>query len=163
MKKAGFTFVELIIVLAMLLVLTGAVFFVYLTSFRAWSTGQDRLELRTELSQALEQMTMDLSDANSVYLESGNDNSLYFSQASAGYRLYLYNADDPAPPSYNQSVYSLLKSGVAESYGAGVTLATGVTPSVFTLTDGQTVSIDLNAIRNGSSVHMRTKVRPRNL
>ena len=160
MKRRGFSLLEVILVVAMTAILSGAVFFVYLACFRAWNAGENRAELRTELSQALEAITRDLYRAKDITLESAH--SLRFVQGTSEFRFYLYSADDPDPPAYDKTAYRLLKSSADETYGKGTMLATGVQPTVFSY-DNKVVTVDLTATKDGSTVHMRTRIRPRNL
>ncbi len=161
MKKKGFSLLEVIIVAGLITVLTGAIVFVYLSCFRAWNAGLDHSTLRIQLAQTLENMTRDISKATALELE--NANSLVVTVSSSKqYRFYLYSADDPGPaPLYTGSSYCLMKSMENETYGQGETLVEGVRPTVFSLT-GDMVTVDLTATANGSTVHMRTMVKPRN-
>lgn len=159
MKRHGFTLLEVILVIAMTTVLSGAVIFVYITAFKAWNAGQDRSEVRTELALALEGVSRDIGQAREIVVESAN--SLKFIQGTTESRLYLYSADDPSPAAYNQSSYQLRKSSASESYGAGTVLANGVHPTVFSY-NNKVLTIDLTATQDETSVHMRTRIRPRN-
>ncbi|MBF0331027.1 MAG: hypothetical protein HQL17_03760 [Candidatus Omnitrophica bacterium] len=152
MKKVGFTLLELIIVLGMTVVLVGGVMFVYMVSFNAWNSGQDRTSLRIELSQAIEAMSKDLRQASSVTLTNVND--VKYTVAGVDYRYCLYSATG-AP-------YGLVKGSGSVPCAAGPIMASGLSTSVFTYV-GNVLTIDLSAVRNASSVHLRTNVWPRNL
>ena len=159
MKKRGFTLLELILVILMTTILIGAMGFVYFTCCSAWNVGKDRSELRTQVSQSLEWITRNLYPAQNVVLESPQ--SLKFTKGSSDYRLYLYSLDDPGVK-YDQNSYSLLQSDASEAYGAGIVLATGVQPNIFSYVNN-IVAVDLTATQNNITVHERTKIKPRNL
>ncbi len=161
-KSRGFTLLELILVLGMTAVLMASVFLVYLTFFRTWNAGEDRAYLRTQMSLALDEITRDLSKATEVNLI--NQGKLTFTKEDLGYILYLYNAQDTAgPPAYDKSSYRLMKADAGEAYGGGTVLANGVKPTTVFSRDGNAVIVDLTAVKNDTTVHMRTKIKPRNL
>ena len=160
-KKCGFSLLEMILVIVLTVILTGAVFLVYLTGFRVYNAGEDRSNLRTEMFLALEEITRIVTGANNIVLESAN--RLKATQGTTVYRFYLYNIGDPVP-SYDQNSYDLRKSVDDETYGSGATLATAVQPNVFSYNDSdKIVTVDLTATKNNTTVHMRTKIKPRNL
>lgn len=161
MTKQGFSLLEVTLVLGMTALLTGTVFFVYLTCFRTWNAGENRAQLRTELSEALEEITFEISSANSV--GPVTDNIVYYAKGTSGYLFYLYSADDLSQ-SYGKTSYRLLKSPVGSFYGDGVMLATGIHPTVFSFANDTTIlTVDLMATQAGATVHMRTCIRPRNM
>ena len=159
MTNAGFTFLELTLVLGMTVVLAAVLIFVYMTAVRTWNAQQARSGLRTELAQAIESMTRDLHQADTVVLTNAND--LVFHIGTASYRFCLYSADDPGL-AYTGTSYRLVKGPGTSACAQGAALASGVHPTVFSDVDG-VITIDLTADREGSTVHMRTKVWPRNL
>jgi type II secretory pathway pseudopilin PulG len=159
MKKTGFTLLELIMVLGMTVVLMGTVMYVFLVTTRTWNAGQDRAGVRTEVTQAIEAMTQDLFEATSINLV--NANNLEFEAGASSYRFCLYSSDDPGF-TYTGTSYDLLKGSGTVDCGQGAVMARGVQPTVFSYADGMVI-LDLTAARNGSTIHMRTKVRPRNL
>ncbi|MBF0522288.1 MAG: hypothetical protein HQL24_04440 [Candidatus Omnitrophica bacterium] len=160
MKKTGFTIVELIIAVGLMAILTVTLIFVYLACFRVWDSGQNRSSLRTKLSQAMELMSEDLRQANTI--DSLTDNSVsFFGENSVQYNFYLYNATD----SEEEGSYDLLRSLASEPAGDGAVMATGIqstgTPA-FSRNNGL-ITIDLTSTNSGETVHMRTKVKLRNI
>lgn len=165
--RKGLTLVELIMVIGMMGILTVTVSFVYNLHFRTWNDVYTRSLIRGQLSQAMELMTARLLAAQSIvdFTESSITFTADLGRGSNTYRLYLYNANDPDPPPYTQSTYSLLSAQGAVDDGEGVVLSPDiVAPSSppFVM-NGKLITIVLTAKRGAEHITMTTSVRPRNL
>jgi len=171
-KQQGMTVIELIITIGMMTVLFGAIMAVYLTSIRAYNAGTERSNVRAQLSQAMDQITRDLQKAQSITLcnvssvNNGTPTLLFTFNAYAGAQLTTYN-------------YIFSGSTLERSTGEGITtgpvIATGIqppgatvnwsgspAPDLFSCTNGL-VTLDMTAVKNGTSVHLKSQVRPRNM
>ena len=158
---------ELIMVIAMMGILTATVSFVYNLHFRSWNELYTRSVIKDKLSQALELMSDRLLQAQSI--DDFTENSITFTADLGGgsntYRLYLYNANDPEPPPYTQSTYSLLSAQGAVSDGDGVVLSPNILQpsSPPFVMSGKVITINLTAQSGAEQVTMTTSIRPRNL
>lgn len=142
-NKSGFTVLELIIVIGMTAILIGSIGFVYMSCFKAFNAGEDRSKIRTELSQALELMTRELTIANGI--TTCTSTSLVFTTANATI-------------TYSLNGTNLLRGGAVKAtniQGAGTT-------SLFACSESR-VTIDLTSLLNGVSVHLKASVKPRNI
>jgi hypothetical protein len=168
MKKTGFTVMELIISLGIFVILSGSIIFVYMTCFRTWDASQNRMSIKSEMTQAVDNMVRNLRKATSI--DALTDYSVSFTadlgEGSAQYKYYLYNPTDAGPyPPYNATSYYLLRASAADALGQSPIAITYVKPpgtAVFSQS-GNLITIDLTSVYYGETLHMRTKVRPRNL
>ncbi len=158
MKRVGFTLIELVISLTLTAALIGTVVFVFITCFRAWDAGAGRSGVRTEIAQAFELMTKNLRHARSI--DAIAEDSITFTAdlgaGEAQYRYHVYLPD-------GADAYQLLKGLGTDAVGQGAVLVHGVQATSVFSQAGQLIAIDLTADNEGSTVHMRTNVRPRNL
>ena len=166
-NRKSVTLVELIVVTCMMAILTTTIAFVYNLHFKSWNETYTRSVIRGRLSQALALMTNRLLQAQSIdaFTESSITFSADLGNGSNSYRLYLYNVNDPQPPPYTQSTYSLLSAQGVVNDGAGVVLSSDIAqPSSppFVMT-GKAITINLTARRGAEQVTMTTSIRPRNL
>ena len=164
----AFTLLELLIVIVTLIIIVGVINNVYLVGFEIWNEGYTRSDIRSDLSQALELMSKNLRQAESI--DTLTESSVTFT-ADLGsgldtYRMYLYHPSDPEPnPPYTQDTYALRWTQGSVNYGDGASLATDISApgqAPFTQT-GNTVTMDFTAARDDALLRMRSKVRPRNL
>jgi prepilin-type N-terminal cleavage/methylation domain-containing protein len=168
--KKGFTLIELIITIVMLVALVGVTAFVFRAVLLNWSSQETRSGIDIILDRGIEEMARDLREAKQV--SSINNDEIRFTQDQSTYYIYyLYNADDSYPPSFNQNSYQLRKTTLSEgisgnfTYGSGSIIITDVLPP---LTSDLSISsnittIDLSAKRGDETIRSRTQVKPRNL
>ncbi len=148
--QRGFTILEMLMAMVLVGLLVVGIMFAYLTCFRAFDSGQDRITIRTKLSQAMDLMARELSNAQSI--TSCSSTSLTFT-ANLGSGLASYT--------FALSGSNLVTDG-------GVTRATGIqTPgasvvNIFTCSNGL-VTIDMTAVQNGTSVRLQNNIMPRNM
>jgi hypothetical protein len=166
-NRKSLTLLELIMVIGMMGILTATVSFVYNLHFISCNEVYTRSLIRDKLSQALELMSNRLLQAQSI--NALTENSITFTADLGGgseiYRLYLYNVNDPQPPPYTQSTYSLLSAQGSVDDGQGVVLSPDIvapTSPPFVMS-GKVITINLTARRGTEHVTMTTSVRPRNL
>jgi Tfp pilus assembly protein PilE len=166
-NRKSLTLVELIMVIGMMGILTATVSFVYNLHFKSWNEVYTRSVIRGRLSQTLELMGNRLLQAQSIdaFTESSITFTADLGSGSDTYRLYLYNANDPNPPPYTQSTYSLLSAQGAVNDGDGVVLSPDIVQpsSPPFVMNGKVITINLTARRGAEQVTMNTSVRPRNL
>lgn len=148
--QRGFTILEMLMAMVLVGLLVVGIMFAYLTCFRAFDSGQDRITIRTKLSQAMDLMARELSNAQSI--TSCTSTSLTFN-ANLGGAL---------------TANTLALSGSNLVTDGGVTRATGIqTPgktiaNIFACSNGL-VTIDMTAVQNGTSVRLQNNVIPRNM
>lgn len=149
-NRKGFTIFEMIMSMVLVGLLVVGIMFAYLTCFRAFDSGQDRITIRTKLSQAMDLMSRELYNAQSI--TSCTQTSLTFNANLGG----------------TLAAYTFALSGSNLMTDGGVTRATGVqTPGfninkIFICTNGL-VTIDMTAVQNGESVRLQNNIRPRNM
>ncbi len=158
MNKTAFTLVELLISSAVMAILAGTVVFVYLACLSSWDAGDRRASTRMELSQAMELMVKQLRRATEITSLSGQKVTFKADLGDgAGAKEYRFVL--------NTISYRLLKGLAADPADTGGTIAARIQPSATTVfsQSGNVITIDLSADNAGSVVHVRSKVRPRNL
>lgn len=167
--RKGFTLIELIITILMLVALVGASAFVFRAMLLSWSSQETRSGIDISLDRGIEEMVRDLREARQV--QSNNDEIRFTQDQTTYYIFYLYNANNSYPPSFNQSSYQLRKAtfsgGISGTftYGSGPIIITEILPpnaSDLSIS-GNIVSIDLSAKRGDETIRSRTQVKPRNL
>ncbi|MFH2137508.1 MAG: prepilin-type N-terminal cleavage/methylation domain-containing protein [Candidatus Omnitrophota bacterium] len=168
MNNRGLTLMELLVVIMLLAILVGTIGYVFITGLNLWSQGYARSDIRFRLSQAIELITRQLRQA--VSIDSLNQSSITFTAdlgaGDSSYRVYLYNSADPEPnPPYTQSTYELRWASGAGGYGTGAVIASDIIQPVSAVfsQSNNIISIDLTVSRQGETIRMRSKVRPRNL
>jgi type II secretory pathway component PulJ len=149
---------ELMITIALTSVLVGAVMFMFTACFRTWDAADNRSNIRTELSQALEFMAKHLRQAKSI--DGIGADAVYLTEdlgeGEIKTRYHLYRASEAVP-------YQLFRGLNTDPQGVGAVMARNIeSAEVFTQT-GSLITIDLVEVNNGSRVQMRTSVRPRGL
>ncbi len=170
--RKGFTVLELLIVIVMLSVLFSAATFGFVIMLKAWGSQDASLEIREDLRQGVEKILRDLRPAMAISVsndairytvrESGTDNNYIF---------YLYHADDPWIPSYNQTVYQLRRATLSGgingtfTYGNGPIYVKEVKPPTTSdmSASGNVITIDLTVSKYNETYHLLEKIRPRNL
>ena len=179
--RKGFTLIETIIVLLLLVILFGVTGFVSVISLQAWDSGCIRTGIREDVSYAMDKIVRDLKEialASLSQYDSGNGdiaNTIQYDALSGNrYVLYLYNGDDATLDStYSQSLYDLRKAdinrGDTPADGDGVLILRDLVspdaavPATALTIDGTQVILDVVVQRNDETVRIKTKVRPRNL
>lgn len=66
LRIEGVTLIELIIVMALVAILVGAVSFTFAVGLESWSSGRNRSEIRQDGNLSLERMVRELSQASSI-------------------------------------------------------------------------------------------------
>lgn len=168
--KKGFTLVELIMTILMLVVLVGVTVFVFRAVLLSWSSQERRSGIDISLDRGIEEMVRDLRDARQV--QSVNNDEIRFTQDQSTYYIYyLYNGSDSYPPNFNQSLYELRKTTLTGgitgtfTYGSGNIIINDILPpptSDLSLSSNL-ITIDLSIKRADETIRSRTQVRPRNL
>jgi len=153
---------------AMLAVIVSAVGYVFVAGFKLSNNGYDRVDIRTDLANAMELISNNLRQAKVI--DSLTESSINFT-ADLGngddtYRVYLYHASDAEPnPPYTQSTYELRWAQSTVGYGSGAILARDIaqpTDPPFSQSNNL-ITIDLTASRANEVIRIRTNVRSRNL
>ncbi len=167
--RRGLTLIELIMTTTMMVVLVGAITYVFLVVLTGWSTQVDRAGIDIQIDRGIEEMARDLREAEVV--QSANDEIRFTEDQAAYYIYYLYNANDSYPLSFNQSSYELREAaltggiGGTFTYGSGRIIIIGVLPppaSDLSLADN-IITIDLSVNKNDETIRSKTSVKPRNL
>ncbi len=167
--KKGFTLIELIMTILMLVALVGVTVFVFRAVLLSWSSQERRSGIDISLDRGIEEMVRDLREARRV--QSNNDEIRFTQNQTTYYIFYLYNANNSYPPSFNQSSYQLRKATLSGgisgtfTYGSGPIIITEVLPP--TTSDlsisGNLITMDLSIKRGDETIRSKTQVRPRNL
>lgn len=167
-SKKAVTLIELTVAIGLMVILTVTALSAYQWHAKAWSQGYARSVIRARLLQALESAQRVLLHAQSIdaYSESSVTFTADLGEGSTGYRLYLFNENDPQPsPPYSQDSYELRLAKSDLDYGDGVVLSSDiarpVTPAF--LVDDKVISVQLSAVRQDERITLNAKVRPRNM
>ena len=92
-----------------------------------------------------------------------------FGDGDDTYRVYMYNASDNEPnPAYTQDSYDLRWAKSTVTYGSGSILIANIPkpspPNSKPFSrNGNVITMDFSVERDGQTITMRTKVRPRDL
>lgn len=165
----GFTLIELVLVIGLVVILILATAFVFRAVLLSWFSQETRAGIGINLDRGLEEIVRDLREARQA--QSAGDEIRFRQGASAYYIYYFYNAGDSYPPAFSQSVYQLKKEtltgGISGtfSYGSGQTIAAGVLapPTSGLSLSSNIITIDLSIQRGAERIRSRTQVKPRNL
>lgn len=170
LDKKGFTIAEVLITTAMIAAIIGALAFLFQVVVASWSAQGARSGLGVGINNSVRLMARDLRSAAEV--GSINAEEIRFSPDKVSYYIYyFYNAADPYPPSFNQSLYQIKKATLSGgingtfSYGSGSLMMKDVLPppaSSLSIT-GLMTTIDLIANRGKSTIRAATRVKPRNM
>ena len=178
--QTGLTLLEAIFALALVFLLIGAIFLVYLSLLQGWDQIGRRDDLREKLQFGLERVIRDVRHANAISVA---NHALRFtaneSGSDASYIYYLYNSSDVWPPNYNQASYDLRRVSLSGglngtfTYGSGDLILTALRPpnnTTITTTDPYTglscthcAVIALAAQSSTETLNVRGYVRPRNI
>lgn len=167
--KKGFTLIEVIIVIGMLVILTATSAFLYQAILLSWSSQQMRAGIGIDMDRGVEELVRDLREARQV--QSANDEIRFTQDNSAYYIYYLYNANDTYPLSFNQDAYQLRKTQLSGgisgnfTYGSGQIILNDVlSPPVSDLSVSvNLITIDASIQRGNETIRSRTQVKPRNV
>jgi len=149
-NRKGFTIFELIMSMVLVGLLVVGIMFAYLTCFRAFDSGQERITIRTKLSQAMDLMSRELYNSQSI--TSCSPTSLTFT-ANLGSGLASYT--------FALNGSNLVTDGQV-TRATGIQTPGGSIPNIFTCTNGQ-VTMDMTAVQNGASVRLQNNIMPRNM
>ncbi|MBF0511394.1 MAG: prepilin-type N-terminal cleavage/methylation domain-containing protein [Candidatus Omnitrophica bacterium] len=174
-RKTGFTIIETLISMALMLILVGAIILAYRSCFHAFEAGQSRAKAREQLTQTMDLIIREGQNAQGV--TQCNENSLTFWLSSGRVTYYLYNSNDAGPytlpHTYTQTSYNLLRyEGVYPAttppFGWGTVKLAGLKPpgsgiaSVFSCTHSL-VSLNMTSVQNGATVTLQSSVMPKNM
>lgn len=167
--RDGFTLIELVMVIGLVVILILATAFVFRAVLLSWFSQETRAGIGISLDRGLEEIVRDLRKAKQA--QSAGDEIRFRQGASAYYIYYLYNASDSYPPVFSQSAYQLKKEtltgGISGtfSYGSGQTIATDVLapPASDLSLSGNLIALDISIKRGAETIRSRTQVKPRNL
>lgn len=168
--KRGFTLIELIITLIMLVALVGVTAYIFRAVLLSWSSQETRTGVDISLDRGIEEMVRDLRKARQI--QTVNNDEIRFTQDQTTYYIYyLYNANNSYPPSFNQSSYQLRKATLSGgisgtfTYGSGPIIITDVLPPATSdlSISANLITMDLSIKRSDETIRSATKVKPRNL
>ena len=166
-NKKGFTLLEVIFTLTLIVFLISSVLFVYIVAFKNSYYLGNRTDVHEKLHFALERIVRDVRKANVVSVA---NNAVTFTLNESGvdtsYRYYLYNASDVWPPAFNQTTYDLRRAAVTGfAYGNGDLIVSGLDkPSNTSITSsGNVAKVTLGVTPSGDKLFsISGYVRPRN-
>lgn len=165
-QKSGFTLLEMVFTITLIVFLIASILFVYIVAMRNSHHIGNRTDLHEKLHFALERMTRDIRNANAVTVSNHAVTfTLYEDSANVQYRYYLHNASDVWPPAFNQTTYDLRRAAVTGfSYGSGDLITTNLNaPSSTTITSsGNVARLRLSATAGSDTLAVSAYVRPRN-
>lgn len=168
--RAGFTLIELIITILMLVALVGVSALVFRAVLLSWHSQETRAGIDIALDRGIEEVVRDLRKARQA--QSVNNDEIRFTHNLTTYYIYyLYNTADSYPPSFSQSSYQLKKATLSSgingtfSYGSGQTMVTEVLPPATSdlSISANLTTLDLSVRIGDETIRSRTQVRPRNL
>ena len=178
-NKKGFTLLEVVFTITLIVFLISSVLFVYIVAFRNSYYMGNRTDIHEKLHFALERMIRDIRAANSVSVTSNAITfALHEGNSDVSYYYYLYNAlgswVPPAAQTFNsQLTYDLRRAAVSNfHYGDGDIIATALdSPATSNTTiaiSGNVAQLQLSAtLGNGQFGSDRLAVsgyvRPRNV
>ena len=157
MKKSGFTVIELISALVMMVILTGAVILTFLACFRSWNAGEDRSKVRIELSQAMELMVRNLQKTSHFAIPS-SDKITFTADLGEGEGKYGFFVQEHPSGAYYQ-LFKFFKDSDKDFS----LMASGIKSDEVFSSENNVITINLTGVIHGSEFYMRTSVRPRNL
>ena len=164
--------IELLIVLLLFSVLMTAAAFSLNPILLAWSSHQDRMELQRQNQHGLERAVRELRTATA--LQNDASDAIRFTLRESGvsnsYILYLYNASDSWPPTFNQTSYQLRKAsltggiGGTFTYGSGTLLLRDVKPPTSSdlSVSGSVATMDVTLLRGDETFRLIQRVKRRN-
>lgn len=165
----GLTLIELIISVAVLAILAAALAYIFRVVLLSWSSQEKRAGIQVNLNRGMEEIARDLRKAKQISAVN-NDEIRFTPDRSSYYIYYLYNLNDPYPPSFNQGAYELKKAvlsgGISGTftYGSGQIIISGVIPPPASdlSFSASLITIDLSVSRADETVRLRTRVKSRN-
>ena len=167
--RTGFTLIELVMVIGLLVILILATAFVFRAVLLSWSSQETRAGIGINLDRGLEEITRDLREAEQAASVS---DEIRFRQGQSNYYIYyFYSANDSYPLSFSQSAYQLKKEPLSGgingtfSYGSGQTIVSDVLapPTSDLSLSGNLITLDISIKRGAERIRSRTQVKPRNL
>lgn len=175
--ERGYTLLELIGAMFLLLMLTGAVTFAYIAILKGMDEQISRSTARGSVNIALESVVVDLRHAFQLIVDD-NLKTIRFEVSEKGpkknYIYYFQSQADGSCPSGtfdSTSLYNLMRGPVQGNINGTFTCGDGdiairniVAPPTSNITlSGKTVTFDLTAKVDNSSVRVLTSVTARNL
>lgn len=164
----GLTLIELVITIVMFIIIIGVAVYVFRAILISWSAEELRAGIDITVDRTVEEMVRVLRETKVV--QSNNDEIRYTDLNDNDYIFYLYNADDPYPPQFDQASYELRMTTLAPDIdgapvGLGNIIITDVVPPTTSdlSFDGSTITVDLSITRDDETIRSRTEIKPRNL
>jgi prepilin-type N-terminal cleavage/methylation domain-containing protein len=169
-RDKGFTFLELLLVIALGPLIIGTLTFMFQVALDTWSTQGSRIGVAVSVNKAAREMSRDLRNANGI--GSQNSNEIRFTTNGTTYYIYyLYNASDSYPSTFTKTSYQLKKAVLSGNmtgtftYGSGDLIARDIVPPPVTnlSISAPHVNIDLTAQQGSSVSRSVSTVLPRNI
>jgi len=169
MVKKGLTLIELMIAVVLFIMLAAVTVYILRAVLLTWSSQETRSGVDISLDRGIEELVRDLREARQISFV--NNDEIRFAQDRTNFYIYyFYNADDPYPPSFNQSLYEVRKAALPDGisgnlYDSGDIKVIDVLPpptSDLSLSSNLII-LDLSITRKDETIRSRTQVRPRNL
>lgn len=170
---AGFTLIEVLIVLMLLTITLSLTTNIFKTVLLSWSAENDRAGLKITLERGMAEITSELRQATVVQSVAGRDEIRYTKDGSTFYIYYFYNSADSyvPPPAFDQTSYELRQATLIGgidgtfTYGSGFLMIRAISaPTTSDLSlSGNIITIDLTTITANATVRLRSQITPRNL
>ena len=170
-SQKGLTLIEVLVATVIMSVLVFTIGYTFVIGLRQWDEGYARAQMRTQMAQALELVTKNLRQAQSI--DALTAGSITFTadlgSGQMSYRVYMYNSSDPEPnPPYTQNTYDLRWAQGTVTYGSGSIIASNIArpspPSSNPFSQrGNVITMNFELQHGSQTVDMRTNVRVRNL
>ena len=167
--RTGFTLIELVMVIGLVVILILTTAFVFRAVLLSWSSQETRAGIGINLDRGLEEIVRDLRKAKQA--ASVSDEIRFREGLSNYYIYYLYSANDSYPLTFSQSAYQLKKEPLSGgingtfSYGSGQTIVSDLLapPTSDLSLSGNLITLDISIKRGAERIRSRTQVKPRNL
>lgn len=171
-NKNGLTLIEVLITTGILSILIFTVGYTFIIGLKLWNEGYTRANMRAKMTQALELVTKNLRQAESI--DALTAGSITFTadlgNGSTSYRVYMYHADDAEPnPAYTEKGdYQLRWAVGTTTYGSGAIIATNIKKPVPPSSNpfsqnGNVITMNFTVEDGDQTFDIRTNVRVRNL
>jgi prepilin-type N-terminal cleavage/methylation domain-containing protein len=158
MKKSGFTLIELIIAVVMMVILTGTVIFTFLVCFRSWNAAENRSKMRSQISQSMELMVKSFRQGIDFGIRDKNKIAFLADLGEGEIKHAFFLLKEP-----DTDFFQLLRNDETMSGDQGSVMASGIESEDVFSWNGNIITINLIGNSQGATFQMQTNVRPRNL
>jgi len=168
--KKGFTLLEALLVTGMVVLIIGAVAYMFQVVLAGFSAQNVRTGLLVGENKGVIEMTRELRKAITISMPRTGE--VRFTPDSVTYyAYYLYNSSDPYPPQFTAGSYQIRKATLfggingTFTYGSGNLVTRDILPPPASnfIYSGLLITIDLQAQREESTKRSVTMVNPRNI